>query len=349
MTARKAFKARVRAEMSASGRTYAQAAAMLEAGNPARPADAHPASALVVALLRAHGMDLAPEAAFGVGGGIGFMYAVFTYAEVDHPLLTIVCQHHPAPWAPTMLDRLGIPHVQVKTKALTVALLRDRRPVILPLARGSLNWLHPSADEREEQVVLILPAEEGGCRVLDGSGSAQTMSVEDIVTAYMLSRRKHPVIAVEEAAGAQLDVATPLRAGLRACVAGMTGPVLGNSFDVNFGLSGLEKWAQRADGVGRDDWPALFGSNPVWRTRLVDGIEREHTAPTAGRPLFARTLRLANLDAAAAAFERSAGHWRTISHRAGSGTLTYSQLAHEVRRIRDLEAEGTALLAEKLR
>jgi hypothetical protein len=347
MTERKAFKARVRARMAETGQTYAQAAAMLEAGNPARPADAHPASALVVSLLRTAGIELAPEVAFGVGGGIGFMYAVFSYAEVDHPLLTIVCQHHPEPWAPVMLDRLGLPHVTATTKSAAAELLRDERPVILPVARGALPWNEASVDEREEHIVLVLP-EAGGCRILDGSGASQSMQPDEVLAAYMNSRRKHPVLALGDVEAVAVDEGAALRAGLRACVSAMTGPVLGNSFDVNFGLSGLEKWARLADGSGKDGWPAMFGDNGIWRERLVDGIEREFTAPVAGRPLFARTLRGAGLTAAGQEFERSATHWRSISHRAASGTLTYEQLAREAGSIAEIETGAVRLLAEAL-
>jgi hypothetical protein len=76
MTERRAFEARVRARMAETGQSYAQAAAILETGNPAHTVDTHPASALVVSLLRTEGIELAPELAFGIGGGIGFMYAV---------------------------------------------------------------------------------------------------------------------------------------------------------------------------------------------------------------------------------------------------------------------------------
>jgi hypothetical protein len=352
MTERKAFKARVRARMDETGQTYAQAAAMLEAGNPARSADTHPASALVVALLRTHGIELAPAAAFGIGGGIGFMYGLFSYTEVGHPLLTIVCQHHPAPWAPGILERMGVAHVSVTTKSATASLLRDRRPVILPVARGDVGWLETSLDEREDHVVLVIP-ERGGCRMLDGSGASASMQPDEVLAAYMRSRRKHPVIALD-GAGARMDVSAALTAGLRACLAGMTEPVLGNSFDVNFGLSGLTKWARLADAAGKEGWPSQFGENGVWRGRLVDGIEREHTAPTAGRPLFVQTLRLAQtmglhgVGAAAQAFERSGRHWHAISHRAASGTLTYEQLAQEVRGIVELETDGLGVLADAL-
>lgn len=347
MTERKAFKVRVRAHMVQTGQSYARAAAILEAGNPARPRDTHPASALVIALLRSYGIDLTPDVAFGIGGGIGFMCAVFTYAEVRHPLLTIVCQHHPAPWAPAMLERLGVPHISVDTKTATVTLLESGEPVILPMARADLGWMSPSGDDREEHIVLAIPDGDGH-RVLDGSGAWQSMPRDEVVRSYMRSRRKHPVLAVSRPDDVHVDVDAALAAGLRNCVDGFTKPVLGNSFDANFGLAGLQKWARLADSAAKSGWPALFGDNDVWRARLVDCIDKEHTAPTAGRPLFARTLRAAQLAEAADYFERSARDWRNVSHRAASGTITFTQLAHEAETITHLETQGIRVLAQTL-
>src|SRR5680860_1095312 len=36
------------------------------------------------------------------------MYAVFEYKQVDHPLLTIVAQHHPMPWLTAVAENLGL-------------------------------------------------------------------------------------------------------------------------------------------------------------------------------------------------------------------------------------------------
>ncbi|MBX7266563.1 hypothetical protein KIF24_11290 [Micromonospora sp. Llam7] len=55
-------------------------------------------------------------------GVIGFMYAVFEYAAVPHPLLTIVAQHHPQPWAPAVLDRLGLAYRQSRGTSTKAAL-----------------------------------------------------------------------------------------------------------------------------------------------------------------------------------------------------------------------------------
>lgn len=147
MTERKAFKRRVRAQMEVTGQSYAQAAAQLEAGNPARLPETHPASAVVVALLRASGLTLDPLTAFGVGGGIGFMYGLFRYGDVPHPLLTLVCQHHPEPWAPAILERLGVDHSAAAGRRELNRLLADERAAILPVAApspGSVSMRRPS-------------------------------------------------------------------------------------------------------------------------------------------------------------------------------------------------------------
>src|SRR2546423_298181 len=47
----------------------------------------------------------------GLAGGIGFMYAVFEYTGWP-PMMTIVAQHHPEPWLPAVLGRLGVGYTE---------------------------------------------------------------------------------------------------------------------------------------------------------------------------------------------------------------------------------------------
>lgn len=349
MTERKAFKRRVRAQVAATGQTYAQAAAQLEAGNPARVADAHPASAVVVALLRASRLTLDPVAAFGIGGGIGFMYGLFRYADASHPLLTLVCQHHPEPWAPAILDRLGVEHTSSSGKREVVRLLADGVAMILPVARGVVPWLDADdLTEREEHVVLALPESES-VRVFDGTGEHSRLTKAELVAGYAHTRRKHPVIAIREDARLPGDLRPAVSAGLRATVSGMTDRVLGNSFDVNFGLSGLRRWSERVTGKGADGWRHVFAEDDTWRQRLTDCIDREHTAPTAGRPLFARMLRMHGLAEAAEHFDRSAPHWRAIAVGATRGDLELESLGHHIDAIATEEADGIAALQDLLK
>lgn len=344
MTERKAFKRRVRAQMATTGQSYAQAAAQLEAGNPARLPDPHPASAVVVALLRASGLTLDPVAAFGIGGGIGFMYALFRYTDAPHPLLTLVCQHHPEPWAPAILDRLGVEYSSSSGVRDLNRLPAQDVAMVLPVARGIVPWL--VADDltrREERIVLALPEGEN-VRIFDGTGAHARLTKAEVVDGYVSTRRQHPVVTVAENATLPGDLGPAVTAGLRATVSGMTEPVLGNSFDVNFGLSGLRRWSERVTATGADGWRQAFADHDMWHQRLADCINTEHTAPAAGRPLFAQMLRMHGLTDAAEYFDRSGQHWRSIALGAARGDLELDTLRQHVDVIAGEETEGIATL-----
>src|SRR5688572_14931327 len=116
MTERKALKRIVRERMARTGEAYTTAHrhataptrtsdptgtsgptsdAGLTPGYPGFGPEHHHESALVRHLLGQAGVGLSEPMVCGLGGGIGFLYAIFEYAAVDHPLLTIVAQHHP--------------------------------------------------------------------------------------------------------------------------------------------------------------------------------------------------------------------------------------------------------------
>lgn len=346
MTERKTFKARVRAQMERTGQSYARAAEQLGASNPHHRPEVHPASAQVVGLLRTAGVQLAPELAYGIGGGIGFMYSVFVYADHGHPLLTLVCQHHPEPWAPAILDRLAVPYTATTRKKDVSALVSDGVPMILGVARGSLPWLDHDEYDGQEHVILATPT-DGGFDVTDGADSA-VLSGPALLDGFGTTRTKHPVIHVHGPVTLPADPGPAVHAGLARTVAHMTGPVLGNSFDENFGLSGLARWRDLANGTTKKSWPTLFATSDVWMQRLVDCIEHEHTAPAGGRPLLARTLRSVGLPGPASVFDRSGRLWREISSRAGSRRLRLDWLAGQVGAIHEAESDGIAQLAAAL-
>ena len=55
----------------------------------------HRPSSLCRHLLAHAGLELSEPMVCGLGGGIGFLYAIFEYRTEPNPLLTIVAQHHP--------------------------------------------------------------------------------------------------------------------------------------------------------------------------------------------------------------------------------------------------------------
>src|SRR6185503_9361661 len=113
------LKKRVRARMARTGESYSTARRrVLGSNRPARPpagvvpgydtfgAGEHRVSSLIARLLRQAGHPYPDAMVCGLGGGIGFMYMVFEYKGLP-PLVTIVAQHHPDPWLPAVLGRLG--------------------------------------------------------------------------------------------------------------------------------------------------------------------------------------------------------------------------------------------------
>jgi hypothetical protein len=265
------------------------------------------------------------------------MYALFHYREVPHPLLTLVCQHHPDPWAPAILERLEVDHIAVSGRRALDRLWDEGRATVLPIV--------PTAGG-EEQVVLAIP-DGDEVRLVDARSPDTMRSRSAALNAYAATRRRHPVLALTDEARLPPDVTPAVTRGLAATIRGMTGPVLGNAFDVNFGLRGLRRWAHRVTDAGRDGWRVAFGESEVWRDRVSACIDREHTAPAAGRPLFSRLL--AGLGfGAAGAFEQSGQTWRAIADSARRGTLELDDLAPRIEQIVDLEEAGIEALRREL-
>ncbi|HVK22887.1 MAG TPA: BtrH N-terminal domain-containing protein [Actinokineospora sp.] len=156
MTRQKNMKALVRDRMARTGETYTTARGHVAAHAPQRQAEpgTHAPSTLVRDLLARAGV-VAPHTGepfteamlAGLGGGIGFMYAVFEYKGFPHPTMTIVAQHHPDPFVPAILDRLGCATETTRTTSAKVAdrrlsaALADGVPAVCTLDRSALPWL----------------------------------------------------------------------------------------------------------------------------------------------------------------------------------------------------------------
>lgn len=82
---------------------------------------------------------------------------------------------------------------------------------------------------------------------------------------------------------ADLDLAAAVRDAIGHTVAHLTGPVLGNNFDINFGFSGMGKLAaQLRDTRAKTTCARRFGVPvPFYHgiRRLYECLELEYTAP----------------------------------------------------------------------
>ena len=322
MTQHKHLKQLVRSRMDRTGETYTTArrqvlsqdgpgadAVALVPGYPRTGGGAHHDSALVEHLLAAAG-HRAPHTQqpwsepmlAGLAGGIGFMYALFTYRG-HPPMLTLVCRHHPDPFVDGALRRAGAV-VEERTRSSAplaaadlVEVLGSGRPAMVTVTRSALPWHGlegESGGDPYEVVVAGLDASSGTSYLDDESVRPRALALESLAAARASHRgSRHRLLAVT-GQGDSLDLAASIRDAVRATHHHLTEPVLGNAFDVNFGLSGMARLAKElADVRTKEGW-FKRGSYPLalfhLLRRLHDCIEIEQTGPGAMRPLYGQFL-----------------------------------------------------------
>jgi hypothetical protein len=372
MTEQRDLKRLVRERMARTGESYTTARRHVTGPAHTRPADTghHRLSLLVARLLR-HAGHVAPHTGepfteamvCGLAGGIGFLYAVFEYRGLP-PMVTLVAQHHPDPWAPAALRRAGVAFTEAHSGSPAPALAALRRDldagraVLCTVSRGDLPW-HPDDPFAADPFPVLVTGDGDGVLVDDGTGAPHAVPVDVLATAWSAHRkgRHHRLTVAPERTGG-LDV----RDALATTVGHLTGPVLGNAFDVNFGLSGLERFAaQLADDRTRSGWRRRFagtGGLDAALARVHDCLERELTSPGATRPLYAAFLDEAagvhdgaRLRRAADAYRRAGARWSRLAGAALSASTStegpeteLSRLAELARDVLAAEREAVAVI-----
>jgi hypothetical protein len=305
-------------------------------------------------LLATAGVQLSEPMVCGLGGGIGFLYAVFNYAAVPHPLLTIVAQHHPQPWAPTVLDRLRVGYLEQHSSSTASALAKLRGaladgPVLCTVDRSALPWhsnVSPLA-AADPHSVLVLSASGDSLTVLDDGATPVPLPSDVFAQAWAGHRKGRHCLLRITSVPSTLDLVAAARSAVDETVAHLTGPVLDNPFDVNFGFSGLARLvADLKAPRGKTAWIARFADHlPYALNRLVDGVQREYTAADGTRPIYADFLTEAaplldrrRLPEAVAAFRASGRSWAEVSR------LASAPLHDQRQRLDDLASPVEACL-----
>src|SRR5690554_5403503 len=277
MTEQKSLKKLVRERMSRTGESYTTAHRQvtsraadrmlpgLTPGYPAFRAETHGPSGLARHLLAQAGIDVSEAMACGLGGGIGFLYAIFEYAQVPHPLLTIVAQHHPQPWLEAVTSHLGLVLTTATSSkpapalAKLDAVLEAGRAAQLTVGRGLLPW-HESAspEEAADAYAMVVAGRDGDDYLVDdGVAEPRRIVAGQLGGAWAAYRKGRFALATVEPG--EVDLAAGIRAAIATTHAHLTGPVLGNSFDVNLGLSGIRKFAEElADTRTKNGWSRRF-------------------------------------------------------------------------------------------
>ncbi len=315
MTKQRSLKRLVRERMQRTGESYTTAHRFITSRRPAdRPAGllhsypaggyaTHRESALVQRLLASAGLELSEAMVCGLGGGIGFMYAVFEYKAVPHPLLTFVAQHHPRPWTQEVSENLGLNLSSATSSSARVALEKLRAAldggdaVQITVGKGGLPWIEGVSElEAAEPYTVNVVGKDGDDFLIDDcSESLQRAPADALARAWALHRKgRFAIQTLGLPTGEKVDLARALRRAVTTTVAHMTGPVLSNAFDVNFGLSGIDKWATEvADTRSKKGWTARFGQGAGFEhamSRIAECFTHAYSAPGATRPIYSQFL-----------------------------------------------------------
>jgi hypothetical protein len=365
MTEQRSFKTLVRERMEHTGESYVTARGRLLAQRPASAPDGvtggyrgfeaaeHRASGLARGMLAQAGLDLSEAMVCGLGGGIGFMYAIFEYKQVPHPLLTIVAQHHPQPWLEAIAQHAGIRMSSVSSSTPDAALrkldatLERGQAAQLAVGRGLLPW-HPDvpAEEAATPWEIVVAGRNGDDYLMDeADGEERRIDADTLATAWAAHRKGKFAIVTVDPITEPVDLAAASRAAIATTVAHLTGPVLGHAFDVNFGLSGMAKWVDELRNARtKDGWLKRFGSPEAFRigmTRIDECLTWQYTAEGATRPIYARFLSEAGasmgVDLSTAVTDAlAAGEvWRAVAAKAREASASGAEPADTFARLAD--------------
>ena len=305
-------------------------------GYSAFGAEEHGPSALSRHLLGQAGLDLSEPLVCGLGGGIGFLYAVFEYKSVPYPLLTIVAQHHPQPWFEAVTDHLGVTTETITSASERTALtkldasLDSGRPALIVVGRGLMPW-HSGVSEIEAAdayPVVVAGRVDSEYLIDDVDPDPRRIGRDQLGAAWAAHRKGRFGLTTVQNLPEPVDLPAATRAALLTTTKHLTGPVLGNYFDVNMGLSGMAKLVtELRDTTTKTGWARRFSSPTAFElgmSRLADCLTWQHTAPGGTRPIYARFLTEAasitglDLHPAAMTAARSGEVWTQIADLAGS-------------------------------
>lgn len=294
------------------------------------------------------GAPLTEAMAFGLAGGVGFLYGVFEYEGT--PTMTIVGRNSSTPdsFLEPLFERAGA-KVRISTTGSAAkgrreldALLDEETPAICTVGAGWLDYLGLPRDESamSPHVVGVIGRTDGTLLLDDRAPQALSVDADTFAAARAAYRpAKHRVISVTAVPG-EHDWVGAVNTALRAGVRGYDTPPV-PQFAANVGMAGLKKWHRLLTRPSeKKSWHRIFADGSraaIGLTRLYDCVTHAYTAPGAGRFLYADFLEEAagilggeRTSEAASAFRRSGELWSRLATTAiaASDDLTrYAELA----------------------
>ncbi len=362
MTTAKSLKHRIRARMAETGERYTTAR-MHVLGSDQPSIDipgrvpgyetfgggSHPDTGVVHNMLVAAGI-VAPHDGepysdallYGLGGGTGFLYAVFEYRGMD-PMLSVGVRHTMMghDFARTALERSGVHFDVVHTTsisradgAIDGALERGVAPIVtvdgpsLPHSGVPDFYRGASADQ-----VAVIGADAESFWI--DHGAPIRLSKETFRSARGAYKKARNQTMIVRGAGDLADLRNGVRAAIEANLRNFEeSPFRG--FASNWGHAGMEKWARLL--VDRRDpkcWSKVFSADRLLfkaLTQVRSSIEWEFTPPAAGRETYADFL-----DEASAILE---------SERLAGVAGDYRALGSEWKALADAATAGPAIFEE---
>ncbi len=271
----------------------------------------------------------------GLCGGIGFMYALFEY-KGHAPMLTLVMRSKSMPtrFVADVFGRVGVEtkesvtgSARVARKALDDALAAGKPAICLVDSAGLPYYgLSPESMGMGPQYLAVVGIDDD-CAWLDDRAVCPTrVTLDQLAKARGGYRAGKQQLVTIESVDSNHDLEASIRKAIGDTIAALEDGQVGvpDSFKVNCGFSGMEKWQNLlTDSKDKKSWPRVFAESEnafVGLRRTYACIQYEYTAPAAGRAFYAdfldevgATTRITGLPAAAKLCRQSAIAWTNLA------------------------------------
>lgn len=347
MTKNRSFKSLVRARMKATGERYSTARAhvLAQRATSDQSRSTRPLPAGIVAVggqqpdvaaaanlvsnsggAGPDGRPLSEAMAFGLAGGVGFLYGAFEYDE--GPTMTIVARSRsmPDPFCEPLFARAGATTAITTTTGAKKAAanldqaLQGGRSALCTVAAAGLPYVGLPADAAgmSPHLVGVVGADGDDLLIDDRAPEPLVVSREQFDAARSGYRQaKNRMITVERV-DQNHDWPVALSEAVAACAAGFDTPPV-PQFASNVGLAGLEKFSRLlVHPTDKKGWRRVFGDGrraAIGLSRLHDCIEYAYTAPAAGRGLYAEFLEQSSAISGEQRWAEAAGLFRASAER----------------------------------
>jgi hypothetical protein len=364
MTRQKNFKKLIRSRMAKTGESYATARAQFEPALPAAPViGGDPDAGALARSLAAAGfvnpftrLPLTEPLLFGAGGGIGFAYLVFVYPgwnsiNLDGRFNALYFEKKSL--VEVACARLGLP---LRVRPMSDPALADRQlrdalanapEVALTLDLAKLPGRRPaSADPFIPRIVTVA----GGDPELTVMGLPRgrvTMAWAEVLDARWTGAKKYGGLYVLGKPTEARDLRPALIEAMTRTAASLLEPSR-STFDGNFGIPGIRKWARLlTDPRDKKGWAKLCPDQQSLHEALdsvVRGLSGPGTSGGAARRLYGAFLDEAAELLDEPALATTAGAYRDLSDRwvalitlAGEPDATPAALAMPLPELADAE------------